>query len=64
MDGVALILAARAQRMAAGLSLAAHGAEGFTTDQPFTCHARTVEERDRWRAQMERRGFTVQELRT
>jgi hypothetical protein len=55
-----LILRAIAAREAAGLSIRAYGAEGYTPEQPFTCHATTAEQRDAWRATLERRGFTVE----
>jgi hypothetical protein len=55
-----LIFAAIANRKAQGLSLKAYGAEGYTLERPFTCHARNPDERDRWRASMVAAGYTVE----
>lgn len=60
MNGVDLIKATIARRTFDGLGLRAHGAEGYTVEQPFTCFAKDAAQRDGWKAAMERKGFTVE----
>lgn len=60
MNAEFLIERAIAQRTAAGFSLKAWGAEGYTQARPFTYHATSADQRDRRRLQLEAKGFTVE----
>lgn len=62
MNVEALLFGAIAIRKAQGLSLKAYGAEGYTSERPFTCHATSELQRDRWAQSLRSQGFTVESL--
>lgn len=62
MTAEQLIQSTIAKRQAAGLSLRAYGAEGFTLERPYTCHANSDAQRNRWVEELQAKGFTVEAI--